>query len=219
MTRGDEHQHQQHGEWEAQLERLSAYADDELDAPDRAAVEAHLPTCDRCRAALAELCAVRGLLRAMPSPALPRSFRLPEDVPAPVQLDTAPRSIRTSARRSYAHSPAVLAAQWLGGLAAAVGLILLLGTAIVQIAPHGYNSAAGSAAPILSTATTGREAPAQTATRPSQAEGPSTTGGPPHTQTPEVPINQTPSPTSSPSPTPGAGTQRHDCCCRDPCVQ
>jgi hypothetical protein len=201
MTRGDEHQH--HGEWEAQLERLSAYADGELDAPDRAAVEAHLPTCERCRAALAELRAVRGLLRAMPAPALPRSFALPEDVPALVQLATAPRPIRTAGRRPYAPSPAARAAQWLGGLAAAVGLTLLLGSAIAQIAPHGYSSTAGGALPATryGGASTGHQAPAQTPaqtpalTRPSAEGTPAQT--PQHGETPSTGVQSTP--TQAPS--------------------
>ena len=37
------------------MERLSEYLDDELPAPDRSALEAHLESCDGCAAVLAEL--------------------------------------------------------------------------------------------------------------------------------------------------------------------
>jgi hypothetical protein len=43
---------------DAFTERLSAYIDDELDLPDRAAVDAHLGGCLACRTTLAELRAV-----------------------------------------------------------------------------------------------------------------------------------------------------------------
>jgi anti-sigma factor RsiW len=42
------------------LDTLSAYLDDELDAPARVAVDAHLAGCASCRAVLADLTALRG---------------------------------------------------------------------------------------------------------------------------------------------------------------
>jgi hypothetical protein len=47
-------------------DRLSAYLDGELPAPDRAAVEAHLAECPECSAHLAELAAVDSATRALP---------------------------------------------------------------------------------------------------------------------------------------------------------
>ena len=64
---------------------LSAYADDALDTPARAAVEAHLDTCAVCRAHLADLRAVSRLLRSLPAPA-PRRSLVPRLVRPPVWL-------------------------------------------------------------------------------------------------------------------------------------
>ena len=61
-------------------EWLSAHLDG-LDLPedaDRAAGQHHLRTCARCTAELAELEAVRDLLRRLPQAAPPRAFTLPE---------------------------------------------------------------------------------------------------------------------------------------------
>lgn len=46
---------------------LSAYLDGELDPSDRARVEAHLDTCDRCRARLSELRATASLIASLPT--------------------------------------------------------------------------------------------------------------------------------------------------------
>ena len=58
-------------------EALSAYLDGALDGAERDALERHLATCEACRAELAGLRRVGALLRALPEPALPRSFTLP----------------------------------------------------------------------------------------------------------------------------------------------
>lgn len=68
------------------VEDLSAYADGAyLSASERAAIEQHLASCERCREELESVQAVSALLSDLPEPELPRSFRLsPEDVePAP----------------------------------------------------------------------------------------------------------------------------------------
>jgi hypothetical protein len=53
---------------------LSAYLDDELDAPARAAAEAHLGACGTCRARLGELRATARLIAALPLTAPSRSL-------------------------------------------------------------------------------------------------------------------------------------------------
>jgi hypothetical protein len=104
-----------HEDHERLTESLSAYLDGALARADRDALERHLATCETCREELAELQRVRALLRALPEPALPRSFALP-----------------TSAARAGARRPArggqgwARAAQWTGGLAAALGAGLLV---------------------------------------------------------------------------------------------
>jgi len=52
-------------------DRLSDYADGELDAAERAAVEAHLAGCAPCRTALDELGAVAARAKALSDPAPP----------------------------------------------------------------------------------------------------------------------------------------------------
>ncbi|HEY7975335.1 MAG TPA: zf-HC2 domain-containing protein, partial [Ktedonobacterales bacterium] len=61
-----------HTDWEPQCERLSAYLDGELTDSELAALETHLPTCEQCQRELAALRQTRALLRALPTPALPR---------------------------------------------------------------------------------------------------------------------------------------------------
>lgn len=62
-------------------EQLSAYLDGALAAAERASVEAHLASCGRCRARLAELREVSRLLAALPELA-PRRSLLPRRLPA-----------------------------------------------------------------------------------------------------------------------------------------
>jgi hypothetical protein len=56
------------------IDRLSEYADDELGAVDRAAVEAHLSGCAECRTSLDELRAVVARAAALRDPAPPRDL-------------------------------------------------------------------------------------------------------------------------------------------------
>jgi len=74
-------------------EDLSALIDGEL-APSRAAtLQAHLDSCQSCRARLDELQSVKAMLSGLPRPALPRSFTL---TAAPAQASrprSAPRSL------------------------------------------------------------------------------------------------------------------------------
>ncbi len=74
---------------------LSAYLDLALDATGRAAVGAHLDACAVCRARLADLRAVSGLVAALPAPALHRSL-VPRLVARPVWLAPA-RTLATLA--------------------------------------------------------------------------------------------------------------------------
>jgi len=108
-----------HTDWESQRERISAYLDGELSLEERAGLEAHLPTCDDCQRELAAMRQMRALLGALPAPALPRSFTLPETpVIATGRRSGPPRWSRP--------------AQTFGGLAAAIGLGLLVTSAL----PH-----------------------------------------------------------------------------------
>ena len=128
-----EHEH----DWEQQREQLSALLDNELGEQERAELEAHLPTCAECRAELESLRRTRALVRALPLPALPRSFALPlEAASLPEQtLETvaarpAPRFAQplpsgTSARRTN-RRPSLRTLQWISTIAAVLGIALLL---------------------------------------------------------------------------------------------
>lgn len=113
-----------HTDWDAQRERLSAYLDGELSAEERANLEAHLSGCAECARELAALRQTKALLGALPAPALPRSFSLPEKLrPLPAPRAVAPRWSRPL--------------QALGGLAAMIGLGFLITSAF----PHVINNA------------------------------------------------------------------------------
>jgi negative regulator of sigma E activity len=129
-----EHQHN----WERQREQLSALLDNELGEQERAALKAHLPTCVACRAELESLRRTRGLVRALPQPALPRSFALPLEAVSvhEPQRQAAPaaRLIPGPERRRSSAPPArlpnqrrpVRALQWLSSIAAVLGIVVLL---------------------------------------------------------------------------------------------
>ena len=197
MIRGT-NQHRE--DWDEQCERLSAYLDSELGAAERAALERHLPGCARCQAELADLRGVRALLRALPTPAAPRSFALPDDGAVPRPIATA-----ATARRSARQATGALARamEWVGSVAAVAGLALLLGTALGG--PHGgAASTTGSAqfAPRTATAQAAQQGPkAGTAGAADSGEG---TNGP--TQPTQVTL-PTPQQTS-PSVVTGPGGER-----------
>jgi anti-sigma factor RsiW len=218
MTRGT-NQHIE--DWDEQREWLSAYLDGELGAEERAALERHLPGCARCQAELADLRGVRALLRALPMPAAPRSFALPDDgaVPQPI----APAVARRSARQ--ATGAWARAMEWVGSVAAVAGLLLLLGTALGG-GPHGgAASTAGSSAFGQRTATaqaaqqgpkagtagaadsgnggTGTAAPTQVTIPTPQQTRPSVVTGPGGERTPGA------TPGSPATPAPGASTPTH----------
>ena len=125
-----------HSNADALEQLLSASLDDALDEEERAALAHHLEDCAACRAQLAELRRVRELLRALPQPALPRSFLLPEEAVASV-----PRAVAGAAsppsRLGRGEPPRPAPLQWarvvqsIGTIAAVLGLTLLLGAGIV----------------------------------------------------------------------------------------
>ncbi len=189
-------------------EQLSAYLDGALNATERAALEGRLAQDATLRRALGELRQTQALLRALPTPVLPRSFALPEvaddahDEAAAIAADvtgalrTMPR-VRSLRRDAGPHQifpramPAGRVAQWLGTLVAVVGLALLLGSALPALAP----SSAGSA----HTAAASRTAPSFTTNAPAGGVTKSPSYGQ-SVQTPSGPKgagNQTPAPVAS----------------------
>lgn len=108
-----------HSDWESQRERLSAYLDGELSPAERAALDPHLRDCEQCQRELAALRQTRALLRALPTPALPRDFSLPAQ---PVVVE------RKRAAPAWARP-----AQAIGTIAAMIGLAFLFATALPNL--------------------------------------------------------------------------------------
>ena len=145
---------------EYRQEQLSAALDGMLTPDERAALDAHLAGCASCRRELEELRQVRSLLRAVPEPALPRSFLLPleGDLPAPhaTQSPRPPVAPRTPAsvtplrqpergeRASVRATRTLQVTRWIGTIAAILGLALFLGT-LLPLATHQNASYSASA--------------------------------------------------------------------------
>lgn len=131
-----------HVDWERQRDALSALLDGELEPERRQQLERHLATCEQCRAEHASLGLTRALVRALPQPALPRSFALP------VETTPTVRSI-VDARARRAHSGAFSRlSQRVGSLVAAAGLILLIGSWLTSVSsPMRSSSGAAKFAP------------------------------------------------------------------------
>jgi hypothetical protein len=210
-------------DWEAQRERLSAYLDYQLPADERAALERHLPTCARCTAELAELRRTVAVLRALPAPALPRSFALPESAAAAEPMGASgrerpadgadrersgaalltPLPARAPARTPPGGRPPRWSgiAQWAGGLAAVAGLVVLLGGVLSGL-PLGHPYAAGTtgsgAANLAPHAQTTEHALSPTPL----SNGTAAVGGAATSPTPTAPA--TPAITGSPERTPSA---------------
>jgi anti-sigma factor RsiW len=159
-------------DWVRQREQLSAYVDGELSAAERAAIERHLPACAECRAELAELRRVRALLGALPAPTLPRSFALPTGSSTNARLPNASSRANTGSGRP----PWYRASQWAGGVAASLGLALLLGNALLGQASPTFRMAAS--APQAGSAQSSRTTQ-DTQQTPGSVTAPSTTNTPP----------------------------------------
>lgn len=179
---------------EYRQEQLSAALDGALAADEQAALDAHLAGCESCRSELEELRQVRALLRALPEPALPRSFLLPTEgelaaprAPAhtreiPPVGDMAGETPVTPLRpRDRWEHPSRRAmrtlgvTRWIGTIAAALGLALFLGTLLPMMATH-PNSNASTSAPQYSAngaAPTDKTATGATGAAPSQSPVPS----------------------------------------------
>ena len=142
---------------EYRQEQLSAALDGMLIPDEQAALDAHLAGCDACTRELKELRQVRMMLRALPQPALPRSFLLPiegelESPRAPVRrVERQPVSnvtpLRPPARRATNRRTArtLRATRWVGTIAAVLGLALFLGTLLPMALSRPSATSSGSA--------------------------------------------------------------------------
>lgn len=138
-------------------EQLSAFLDDVLSAQERVSYEAHLNTCQQCQQTLTELRQTVALLRALPQPALPRSFVLSPDMlaakPAAPTLLPFPAARRNS-KPSFAYS----SLRFASGLAAVIGIVLLTAS-LFSALPHAMMSAATTSGGASSSTSAGSVAP------------------------------------------------------------
>ncbi len=151
--------HSDSAQWERQRELLSAHLDGALEQKDDATLQAHVATCADCQHELAALRQTRALVRALPSPALPRSFTL-SDTPEV-------RRARIRPVPGWARPT-----QRLGGVAAMIGAALLCGSALPSLHFGATASSNSAAAPKHSSpqyAGSASSVPRTTATLPAQA--------------------------------------------------
>lgn len=140
---------------EYRQEQLSAALDGMLAPEEQAALDAHLAGCETCTREMEELRQVRMLLRAMPEPALPRSFLL---LPTEGELAAPQRAARTAERApatttnitplrqpTRRSTRTLQVTRWVGTIAAVLGMALFLGTLVAHQGAS-YNASAPNAA-------------------------------------------------------------------------
>lgn len=131
-------------------EQLSALLDREVSAEEKTQYEAHLATCQRCQQELASLRRTVVLLRALPQPALPRSFELPLEVAEPVALSAgtrqaaAPIPLRAPERRRQDRSSLRFAFRTLSTIAAMIGIVFVLSSIVPTLTRGGTSNSAAS---------------------------------------------------------------------------
>jgi hypothetical protein len=127
-----------HNDRHLTTEQLSALIDKQLLAEEQAMCDAHLQTCQQCQHTLADLQQTVALLHALPQPALPRSFTLPEGV---TYLQERPerqgRPATTGSRRQqlwqYYVRRSLRAASM---IAAVIGVVFLLSSVLTALLPY-----------------------------------------------------------------------------------
>ena len=166
MAKSDRDQH-------LTTEQLSALLDNTLSSAEQDACNAHLQSCQMCQHELASLQQTVALMRAMPKPALPRSFALSTGVT--YLQDAPPRQVEatnTPPRRRWPHY-VQRSLRAMSTIAAVIGFIFLLSgvlpllihggggstTATSSSAPSSNNGAQPNAAATNSTPTLGQAKP------------------------------------------------------------
>ncbi len=137
-----------HDERHLTTEQLSAYIDKQLSAQELAACEAHLQTCPQCQQELTGLRQTVALLRALPQPALPRSFTLPAGVshlqrPVAPALPATSRPLRPPASQPVRQHYVRSSLRAVSIIAAVIGLFILLGGLLVSL-PRGGGASMSS---------------------------------------------------------------------------
>jgi anti-sigma factor RsiW len=136
-------------------EQLSALLDNKLSLAEQDACNAHLQSCQLCQHELASLQQTAALLRAMPKPALPRSFALSTGIT--YLQDAPPRQVEatnTPPRRRWPHY-VQRSLRAMSTIAAVIGFIFLL-SGVLPLLIHGggvATTATSSSAPSTNNAT------------------------------------------------------------------
>jgi len=152
---------------------IHAALDGEIDAPERARVEAHLASCPACRARYDEAIGyrdlARGLVLALDPVAAPATASLARPAPAAASLSRpAPAPVRARPRQGW---PLIVA--WAATLVAAVGLGYRLGdrpaTAASELAFDSRSLAAGNSSPVADEPSRAASADPATAGPPAEA--------------------------------------------------
>lgn len=187
------------------IEQLSAYLDKQLTPQEQAFFDAHLQSCERCQRVLAELRGTVALLRAMPEPALPRSFTLPADIsqepaprprPQPVPLPVQQRRPSRSMLRRTMRAVSTLAA--------AIAVLFIISGLLAGFHPGGGAATMSNSAPVASGGSAATH-PAATSRNLSPQVQPGTPAmGTKQSGTPaKSPVASTPAPTPTTSPSSG----------------
>ena len=159
MTRSEQHGYKVH----LTMEQLSAFLDKQLPPSELAFVDEHLHSCKQCRLALADLHATVALVRAMPQPALPRSFTLPANL-TPLPIDAGRqmhRAIEPARRQPAARNGLRRAMRFASAIAAVLGLLFILSGLLPAIPlGQGGTTATGSSAPAFAPNQSDRRTPA-----------------------------------------------------------
>lgn len=144
--------------WERQRGLLAAHLDGQLRAEEDAALLRHLASCAECQRELAAQRQVKALLHAVPTPAAPRSFTLPNT----------PETRRSLFRPAPGWARPL---QQLGVVAAMIGVALLCASAMPIPGHRGQVATSAANAPISSDqhmASGAASAPKETATASAQ---------------------------------------------------
>lgn len=190
-------------------EQLSAFLDKQLAPTEQALLNTHLASCAQCQRVLADLRATVALVRALPMPAVPRSFTLPGNIaPFPIQ-PVSPVSPVTQETRQPVRAgaqaqrpPASLkvmrrSLRLISAIAACLGLLFVLSGLPLLVSGHTGNA---TSAPELSSG--GSTYNTNPSTGPRSTPNVVGTRGPVRTGTGTGPTSQTPVPQQSPTPAP-----------------
>lgn len=139
-----------HNDWHLTTEQLSSLLDGQLSSDEQARLQTHLHACQQCQFRLADLRQTVALLHALPQPSLPRSFTLPVDdaVVTPISAHSQRATqVRRPARPGYIRTTM----RTLSAIAAVLGIVFLLSTALPLVQGQSVQFSASKAQPARST--------------------------------------------------------------------